>query len=351
MVLIVLATGIYFFFRVQWGPYGPGGIVYIPKGYSVQQIAGELVQAKILRNTWSFRILVRWRQVGAKLQAGEYEFPPQVTTAEVIDKLVRGDRLVRRFTIPEGANFNQIAQIVGETGIATPAEFKAAFRDPLYLAKLGFPALSLEGYLFPATYDYDRSTQLKDLLGQMIQAFQKSLDPELKARAAQGGWTIPQLVTLASIIEKETGQAAERPLIASVFHNRLKIGMPLQSDPTIIYGLKNFDGNIRRGDIRNPHPYNTYVHVGLPPGPIASPGKESIRAVLYPATSDYLFFVSKGDGSHQFSETLAEHNAAVRKYQLAMKNKEVPVETRPQVQSSPRPKAVRPIMKPIPVRN
>lgn len=316
LVLFLLALGSYLFLTIQWGPYGKGGTVYIPKGTSVDRIAKELEGAGIIRNTWSFKLLLRLKGEDKKLQPGEYEFGPKVATREVIRKLVAGERVVRRLTIPEGYNFEQIAQMLAAKGIAPEAQIKRAFRDPKYLGQLGFPAESLEGYLFPATYEYDRGTTLEDLLTRMIQTFKDNFTPDLKSRAIQSGWTLPQVVTLASIIEKETGQASERPLIASVFQNRLQIGMPLQSDPTVIYGLENYDGNIRKRDLSDPHPYNTYVHVGLPPGPIASPGKDSLKAVLYPAQTQYLFFVAKGDGSHQFSTNLEEHNEAVRKYQL-----------------------------------
>ena len=316
VVLVIFVLGAYLFLTFQWGPYGKGGTVYIPRGYSVRSMGQRLAQAGILRNEWSFSLLVRLKKVGHALQAGEYEFAPGIDTAQVIEKLRKGERVVRRLTIPEGYTFEQIAQLMVDAGIGSLAEIKATFQDPRYLQRLGFPAVSLEGYLFPETYEYDRSTTVEDLLGRMIDEFKKNLGP-LGWEQAQGvGWTIPQWVTFASIIEKETGQAVERPKIASVFHNRLRLGMPLQSDPTVIYGLPNFDGNLRKNDLLNPHLYNTYVYKGLPPGPIASPGKESLRAVLYPENSEFLFFVSRGDGSHYFSRSLEEHNAAVQRFQL-----------------------------------
>jgi len=315
-VLVVLVLGAYLFLRWEWGPYGLGGTVFIPRGSSVQKIGGILTEHGIVRNTWSFKLLVRLEGAETQLKAGEYAFEGGIGARQVLDKLRRGEIVVHYLTIPEGYNFAQIAKAIGQTGIATESEVLAAFRDPQYLSLLGFPVSSLEGYLFPATYPYDRGTELPELLQAMIKSFLANFDESMRARMAQGNWTIPQVTTLASIIEKETGRADERPRIAAVFENRLKIGMPLQSDPTIIYGLENFDGNIRKKDIQNPHPYNTYVHPGLPPGPIASPGAESLKAVLYPAQSDELFFVAKGDGSHQFSETLAEHQKAVERYQL-----------------------------------
>ncbi len=333
VILVIFTLAGYLFLTFQWGPYGKGGTVYIPKGYSVRAMGQRLAQSGILRNEWSFSLLVRLKKVGHALQAGEYEFAPGMDMAQVIEKLRKGERVVRRLTIPEGYTFEQIAQLMANAGIGSLTEIRAAFQDPRYLQRLGFPAVSLEGYLFPETYEYDRSTTVEDLLGRMIDQFKKNLGP-LGWEQAQGvGWTIPQWVTLASIIEKETGQASERPRIASVFHNRLRLGMPLQSDPTVIYGLSNFDGNLRKNDLLNPHLYNTYVYKGLPPGPIASPGKESLQAALYPENGDFLFFVSRGDGSHYFSRGLEEHNAAVQRFQLGGAKKAL--EERPEATPAP----------------
>jgi UPF0755 protein len=314
--LLILAGAGYVFLRGQWGPHGPGGTVYIPKGASLGQIAQELAKGGFIPNAWSFKVLTRLEKAERELKPGEYEFAAAVTASQILEKLRKGERLVRKLIIPEGYSFRQIALLIAQAGIATEPQVMAVLHDPQYLGLLGFTALSLEGYLFPSTYEYDSRTTLSELLTRMIRGFGKNFDGELRARVEASGWTIPQVVTLASIIEKETGRAEERPTIASVFHNRLKLGMPLQSDPTIIYGLINFDGNIRREDIRNPHAYNTYVHAGLPPGPIASPGLASLRAVLFPASGDYLFFVAKNDGTHHFSKDLASHNQAVQRYQL-----------------------------------
>lgn len=346
LVLLLIAAGLYLYVSIQLGPYGKGGTVFIPKGASVQQTAELLQQGGVIRSTWAFRGLARWRGVEAKLKPGEYQFEAGMTSREVLDKIVRGDRIVRRLVVPEGYSFAQIAALIEKAGVASQAEVMKFFRDPALLGSLGFPAVSLEGYLFPAAYEYDRQTTAEALLRQMLKKFQDSVRGPMADRIKQSGWTIPQVVTLASIIEKETGQAAERPLISSVFHNRLRIGMPLQTDPTVIYGLPNFDGNLRKDDLRNPHAYNTYVNVGLPPGPIASPGMASLEAVLNPTRSNYLFFVAKGDGSHFFSATLDEHNAAVSRYQMAGgKAATAAPETRP-TPITPAPAAV---MKPVPM--
>jgi peptidoglycan lytic transglycosylase G len=349
ILTLLVAAGLgYLFLRIQWGPHGKGGLVYIPKGSSVGQIAQELRKAGFIPNPWSFKILVRLDHAERELKPGEYEFPPQVEAPQILDKLRRGERVVHKLAIPEGYTFKQIAYAIAQTGIADEAQVLATFQDPKYLNLLGFPAISLEGYLFPSTYEYDSHTTLQDLLTQMIRGFQENFGKYLGARAAAAGWTIPQVVTLASIVEKETGRAEERPLIASVFENRLRTGMLLQSDPTIIYGLPHYDGNIHPEDIHNPHPYNTYVHPGLPPGPIASPGMASLQAVLFPTTGDYLYFVARGDGTHQFSKDLASHHQAVQRYQLATgpaAAKATP-ETVPGAEDS----AHRPLMKTAPVK-
>ncbi|HKX13377.1 MAG TPA: endolytic transglycosylase MltG [bacterium] len=333
LLLAILGMAGYLYLAMQWGPYGRGGTVYIPRGSSLSQIATLLEQGQLVRSAWSFKLLARWKGQASQLKPGEYVFSEGPSAAQVLDKIVRGDRLIRRITIPEGYSFAQIAALIEQAGIAPRTEVMKSFRDPTLLGGLGFAAPSLEGYLFPATYEYDRQTKVPELLKEMVDNFKRNT-ANLAARATAAGWTFPQLVTLASLIEKETGQAKERPLISSVFQNRLRIGMPLQTDPSVIYGLANFDGNLRRDDLRNPHPYNTYVHIGLPPGPIASPGMASLEAVLAPATSNYLFFVSKGDGTHFFSSTLDEHNAAVARYQLG---KGSSTETAPSTPAAPKP--------------
>jgi len=275
--------------------------------------------------------LVRFKGEESKLHPGEYDIKPGMTASDILEKLVKGERIVHKLVIPEGFTFKQIAEAIEKTGIAPATQVQTYFRDPQLLQSLGFPALSLEGFLFPATYEYDRMTTVDELLKKMIQAFKLNFDSSLREQTLAQGWSIPQTVTLASIIEKETGQAAERPLISSVFHNRLHMNMPLQSDPTVIYGLPNFDGNIRKADLSNPHPYNTYVHPGLPPGPIASTGKAALKAALSPQETNYLYFVGKGDGTHVFAATLEEHNANVQRYQLGIK----PGESQPSAESHP----------------
>lgn len=328
ILILFLGVGAFYVHHQINAPFGTGGKVNFPPGTSVSQMGTKLAEAKLIRSPLAFKLFVRFKGWEQQLQAGEYEFLPLQTLPQVADKIRRGERILYRLIIPEGLNFDEISKRLVEAGLATPEQMNAAFRDPNYLHQLvkqlnqrledpiPFKPASLEGYLFPATYIYDSTTTLEQVLTQMTRSFAKQWDEKMLMRLRELGWSIEEATTLASLIEKETGQPGERPLIASVFYNRLAKGMLLQSDPTIIYGLKDFDGDIRNRDILNPHIYNTYVHPGLPPGPIASPGKASLMAALFPEESEYLFFVGKGDGSHYFSKDLQEHNQAVRRYQL-----------------------------------
>ena len=218
-------------------------------------------------------------------------------------------------TIPEGYTLAQITEVMGQQNVTDTAEFARLVRDRAFIASLGIEADSLEGYLFPETYYFARGTKAKDVIRMMVDGLQHVWTAELQEQAARLRLSLHQVLTLASVIEKETGAKEERELIAAVFHNRLKKKIPLQSDPTVIYGLPAFDGNIHKRDLSSHSPYNTYRVQGLPPGPIASPGAHAIRATLFPAQAPYLYFVSRNDGTHHFSSTLEEHNRAVEKYQ------------------------------------
>ena len=235
---------------------------------------------------------------------------------EIVEVLIRGQVVLHKLTVPEGYNIKQVAQLVGQTGLVQEEAFLRAAQSQELAEILGISAETLEGYLFPETYYFPATTTAQKIISAMVQRFGVVFDQEYQARAKELGFTTHQIVTLASIVEKETGAAHERPLIASVFHNRLKKRMRLESDPTVIYGIKDFDGNITRRHLKTKTPYNTYRRRGLPLGPIASPGQKAIEAVLYPASSAFLYFVSKKDGTHQFSTNLRDHNSAVRKYQL-----------------------------------
>lgn len=290
-------------------------IVLIPKGAGVRQIEEILNEAGVVPDDLRFSILAKITRSAGKLRAGEYLIPPVQTPLQVLDLLVRGKVILHRVTIPEGKNIRQIAEILALGNWIDPGHFLALSTDRHFIRKLGLNLDSLEGYLFPDTYTLTRGEVTEEgIITMMVHRFRQVW--EHLEKDTPEGFSRHQVMTLASIVEKETGKADERPLIARVFLNRLKKNMRLQSDPTVIYGLDDFDGNLTREDLQAPTPYNTYVIKGLPPGPICNPGRESIRAVLHPADATYLYFVSKNDGTHHFSSSLREHNRAVRKYQI-----------------------------------
>ncbi|MEW6595531.1 MAG: endolytic transglycosylase MltG [Thermodesulfobacteriota bacterium] len=298
------------------GPLREGeAVVLIPPRSSLVAIEERLQAAGVIPPDGRFHWYARLRGKATRLQAGEYAFRPGQTPEEVLQILVAGKGIRHRITIPEGFAIVQIGGLVEAAGLAKREQFVALARDQEFVRRLGIEAESLEGYLFPDTYYFTRNQDLTEMATIMAERGIRVLDEVMASAPADIGLTPHQVLTLASIVEKETGQPRERPLIASVFLNRLRQGMRLQADPTVIYGLADFDGNITKADLRARNPYNTYVNAGLPPGPIASPGREAMAAVLNPAPEKYLYFVSRNDGSHHFSATLAEHNRAVAEFQ------------------------------------
>lgn len=251
-----------------------------------------------------------------RFQSGEYEFVEGLSVMAALRQIANGRVKTYPVTIPEGFRVTQIEPALEAAFDWLPkGTFAAAALDPAAPARFGIQgAPHLEGYLYPATYRFSRGTGVQAMIAAMVKKTLELDTPERKAAAAKLGFSFHQLLTLASIVEKETGLPAERPLIAAVFLNRLRKDMLLQTDPTIIYGLTDYTGDIRRRDILNPHKYNTYVHKGLPPGPIASPGVAAVDAVLNPTPTEYLYFVATGDGGHRFSVTLREHEAAVKQW-------------------------------------
>lgn len=294
-------------------------VVRIEGGTSLRGVARALTRERVIDFPGLFVLYGRLQGTSHLMKAGEYEFADGLTARQVYDKLVRGDVRTYEVRIPEGWTLQQIATYLAAQPFANNPkfadEFIAACRDAARINRLGISAHSLEGFLFPSTYYIQRPKDAAEVVTRLTAEFERQFDAGLRAQLTARGMTLLQLVTLASIIEKETGAAAERPLVSAVFHNRLKINMPLASDPTVIYGLPKYDGNIRRADLENPHPYNTYIHPGLPPGPIANPGRAALEAALNPAAVDYVFFVSKNDGTHFFSTNYADHAAAVDRYQ------------------------------------
>jgi UPF0755 protein len=293
--------------------------VDLPPGSGSMAIAQRLVASGVVRDLTTFRTAIWMSRQGRHLKAGEYRFDRPMTPFEVIDKIARGDVYVVTVTFPEGLTAAEMAAIFEAHGLGPAASFKTAARNGSLVRALDPGATDLEGYLFPETYALSRHADAAKLVAQMVSRFEHVFTPEMRAAAAARHLSVRQAVTLASIVEKETARADERPLVAAVYATRLRIGMPLQCDPTVIYALTKagrYDGNIHKADLSYDSPYNTYRYPGLPPGPIASPGRASLEAAVHPADADYLYFVSRNDGSHEFARTLEEHNRNVRKYQV-----------------------------------
>ncbi len=290
-------------------------IINISKGKSFDEIAGLLEKNRIIYDKTRFIIFARIKGFDVRVKAGEYFLSSGMSPVQILDILSSGKAKVYRVTIPEGYTIKQISKLVKKTGFDRNSEFLQDARNPLLVKKMGFSADTFEGYLFPDTYFFNKSISNEKMISIFVNRFKKIFTKECKKRAKKLGFNTHEIITLASIIEKETAAAKERGKISSVFHSRLKKKMRLETDPTVIYGIKDFDGNITKKHLQTVTPYNTYKIKGLPPGPIANPGKEAIMAALYPDKTHYLFFVAKGDKSHYFSTTLKEHNRAVKKYQ------------------------------------
>jgi UPF0755 protein len=322
VVAIAAAAGGWWLYSRVVEPYRgytePEVFVDIPPGSSPGAIATRLVDAGVVRDRRTFQIGLLISGRSRQLRAGEYRFEAPMHALDVIDKIARGDVYRRRLTFREGLTIPEMAAVFEERGFGTAAEFIAAAGNASLITDLDPEARDLEGYLFPETYALPRGTTAAAVVAQMVDAFKNALTPDIRAAATSAGLSVRQLVTLASLVEKETGTPSERPLVAAVYANRLKIGMGMQADPTVIYALQKagqYDGNLRRDDLQFDSPYNTYRYAGLPPGPIAAPGKASLDAAAKPAAVDYLYFVSKNDGSHVFAATLDEHNRNVQTWQ------------------------------------
>jgi UPF0755 protein len=294
-------------------------IVEIPSGSGTRAIGDRLVAAGVVRDAITFRAALWLSGDARRLKAGEYRFDRPMTARDVVGKIARGEVDLVRITFREGLTIAEMAALVEAHGLGTAAAFTAAAGNAALVKELDPEARDLEGYLFPETYSVSRRIEPAQLVRVMVDRFTQVLTPELRVAAQARGLSVRELVTLASIVEKETGAVAERPLVAAVYSNRLKIGMGLQCDPTVIYALQKagrYDGNIRRDDLSFDSPYNTYRYAGLPPGPIAAPGRGALEAAANPADVGYLYFVSRNDGTHAFSTTLAEHNRNVLKFQV-----------------------------------
>jgi UPF0755 protein len=297
----------------------PEVFVDVPSGAGPATIGARLVEAGVVQDAMTFRGALWIRGSARDLKAGEYRFAEPMTALEVVDKLARGDVHRRLITFREGLTIAEMARVFEDSGFGQATDFVAAARDPGSVKDLDPAAPDLEGYLFPETYTLPRDTPADAVVGQMVTLFKKAFTPEMRDAVQTRGLSIREAVTVASLVEKETAVDAERPLVAAVYLNRRRIGMPMQADPTVIFALQRaglYTGNIRRDDLQFDSPYNTYRYPGLPPGPIAAPGRAALAAVAQPAAVDYLYFVSRNDGSHVFARTLEEHNRNVREWQV-----------------------------------
>ena len=316
-LLLYIAGLLYYQTTTSAGAIEKSVIVEIPPGASLTHISHILFEKGLIHSPSAFRLLAYFKDKQKNIQVGEFDLKPTMTPGEILEKITTGKALHHSVTIPEGFRIIEINQLLENKGLTKNNEFLLQARNPDLLKSLNIANDSLEGYLFPDTYRFTRNTSARSIVEKMLNTFkEKALKKELVQQAREMGFNFHEIITLASIIEKETGAAEERKMISSVFHNRLKKNMLLQTDPTVIYAIKNFDGNLRKKDLSIDSPYNTYKYRGLPPGPIASPGLEAILAALNPAESLNLYFVSKQDGHHKFSTNLIAHNKAVRKYQL-----------------------------------
>jgi len=314
LLVVFLCLGLGLFLVSPANKEGGEELFVIQQGRSLRGIAEDLENRRLVKSKTLFILWTRIMGYSKEIKSGEYLLSAAMAPVAILEKLRRGRILTHAVTIPEGATLAQIAELLHERELAQRDIFLSLTQDPKVVQKYALPGPGLEGYLFPDTYHFARGLPPSRIIDAMVNRFRQVTAP-LEEEAAGTGMTMEEIVILASIVEKETGHPDERPLVASVFLNRLERGMRLQSDPTVIYGLESFEGRLRRKHLQEKTPYNTYVIRGLTPGPICNPGLESIKAVFSPAKTEYLYFVSRNDGSHHFSRTLAEHNRAVDKYQ------------------------------------
>ena len=293
--------------------------VYIPRGAGFKEIVNILDQAGMVKNRLFFSFLALFKGVARSIKPGEYELATGMSPNEIINKLASGDIKKRPVTIPEDFTLKQIADRLVAEELVSENDFISVTTDSAFLASLNIDARSAEGYLYPDTYDFYRGMTSQEIVRIMVKQFRKKVTPEMIERARKLGMSTTGFVTLASLIGKETGHKEEKAKVSAVFHNRLKKGMRLQCDPTAIYSLTEYRNIVKRKHLDNDTPYNTYKITGLPPGPIANPGIDSLQAALHPAPVNYLYFVSNNDGTHIFSSNLAAHAQAVIKYQIKRK--------------------------------
>ena len=315
---------------LPYAKFPPAGVyVDIPHGASQRTIARMLEDQGVVRSRWAFEALSRWH-AHSRLEAGEYFFDHPVTAFQVFDMLAEGRVYVRELLVPEGYSMFDIADLVAHEGFTTRDDFLAAAADATPIRDLAPRAQSLEGFLFPATYEFPRHPSGHDMVTAMTKRFRQEwagiASAQSAAPSSSASVPLEQTVTLASLVERETPKPEERPLVAGVFTNRLRQRVPLQCDPTVVYAMEltgQYGGTLQAANLHFDSPYNTYLHTGLPPGPIANPGEASLRAALAPQETDYLYFVANTEGGHFFSKTLAEHdhNVALYRQRLALEKR------------------------------
>ncbi|MBI5787716.1 MAG: endolytic transglycosylase MltG [Candidatus Schekmanbacteria bacterium] len=317
LLLTAVFTHSYMLLRIPVSAKSTTRLITIKPGWGLRRIGQVLQQEGLVPSAELFTVVARLR--GAKIIAGEYLLNRALTPLQILNVLQQGKAYLYKVTIPEGFTVRQISQLLSNRGLAENGQFFTIVNSPAWAKTLlRLDINSLEGYLFPDTYYFAKGVPVENIILAMVERFKQVFDEEQQRQALKSGLSPHEIITLASLIEKETAVDAERPLISAVYHNRLKQGIRLQCDPTVIYALEllnQYDGNLSRDDLLLDSPYNTYYYKGLPPGPIANPGEDSILAALNPAEEDYIYFVSRNDGTHQFSRSLDEHNLAVNHYQ------------------------------------
>lgn len=308
---VMIAVTVFFLLKIQYT--GPEVIFTVETGDTFGKINARLYEKDIIHNTRLFHYYAKYKNYMEKLKAGSFKIPSGSTIPDVLEVLVHGVPLLNIVTIPEGKNMYEVASILERDGITSARAILDLAKDPLFVKELGVEGNTLEGYLFPETYNFAAGTPARQVLKTMVDLFRKkTADIDFNHAFLNKH----QVVILASMVEKETGAKVERPAIAGVFTNRLKKKMRLESDPTTIYGIwERYQGNIKKSDLMEVTPYNTYKITALPFGPISNPSLEAIKAVLSPEANEYIFFVSKNDGTHVFSKTYKEHSSAVNEWQ------------------------------------
>lgn len=327
VLCIVCLGSSYLWFRSELDtPYynapEPETYLDIARGTNTTEIAHLLVNAGVLHSRLPFIFYIRYKEIGHRIQAGDYRFAGPATPRQIALRLVRGDIYYRAVTVPEGLTASETIELLAQNGIGNLAEMQQALLRTEWIEDLDPAAQNLEGYLYPETYRFGRKTDSETAVRTMIMMFRRKIEEIVKSNPLPPGWDIPRIIILASMIEKEVRVIEEGPLVASVLVNRLQKRIPLSCDATIIYAMKlagTYEGNLSRADLKMESPYNTYLHPDLPPGAIANPGSNSIRSALHPAETDYLYYVSRNDGTHQFSRDLRSHNQAVDRYQRSLR--------------------------------